>query len=363
MRKALWTCLLIGICGACSDDNDGPLADRNANAATTALAAKLDSWGRDSKVGIGQTVNVDNSAWDVPLDVFETTVPPVVALDLQELHDGLKYGTITLQQVIALAASGSIIQTTWHAFNPHTFQGSGLDRTDADATHGSWDTSWHQIAALLDSTTPEYATFWGWWDSLLAETVLPLQNAGVALIFRPFHEANASFFWWGKPSEAPDAWIQDYKALWTLMQSKAFDAGVHNLVWSYTVVPQTWSGISDPVSMAPDAIDIIGLDAYDDVTDSWSGAKLVLSSYRELSALGKRMSFSEVGPAGFTAAESVDKTWDPAVVSTTVQAEGISPLFVVFWFDDSDGYKQLNSLDNGPAWVATSENGFFSRVR
>jgi mannan endo-1,4-beta-mannosidase len=105
---------------------------------------------------------------------------------------------------------------------------------------------------------------------LLAQELLKVQDAGVPIIFRPYHEAEGNpgdaWFWWGQDGAEP------YKALWKqLYTTLTEDYGIHNLIWefnsyTYSSSPEWYPG--------DDCVDIVGYDKYNTVynrTDGLSG--------------------------------------------------------------------------------------------
>ena len=52
----------------------------------------------------------------------------------------------------------------------------------------------------------------------------------VPVIFRPWHENNGSWFWWGQKLCSDE----EYKSLWNLLQDYLTGRGLDNLLWSYS---------------------------------------------------------------------------------------------------------------------------------
>lgn len=108
-------------------------------------------------------------------------------------------------------------------------------------TEGSWE---HQLF---------YTDLWE------AYTVIKrLQDAGIAVIWRPLHEAagnvpngGEAWFWWGK--DGADV----FKGLWRRMFDYFQDLGIHNLIW-------TWTSCDEDGNWYPGdhQVDIIGTDIY-----------------------------------------------------------------------------------------------------
>jgi mannan endo-1,4-beta-mannosidase len=98
-------------------------------------------------------------------------------------------------------------------------------------------------------------------------------------LWRPLHEAEGGWFWWG--AKGPKPFIQ----LWRLLHERLTRVnGLHNLIWVYTGTanPDWYPG--------DDVVDIIGIDEYpadvrdplsaawDDVQARFGGHKLVALS-------------------------------------------------------------------------------------
>ena len=77
-----------------------------------------------------------------------------------------------------------------------------------------------------------------------------LQDAGIPVIWRPFHEAAGGWFWWGKNAAS-------FKNMWIYMFDYFRQQGVNNLIW-------VWTTEQDDADWYPgDAyVDIVGRDIY-----------------------------------------------------------------------------------------------------
>lgn len=123
-----------------------------------------------------------------------------------------------------------------------------------------------QYAFYKNGTTFDAAnaTVAGTWENEIftsdlakvATSLKQLQDAGIAVIWRPFHEAAGGWFWWGKDAES-------CKQLWVAMFNYFQAEGINNLIW-------VWTSESDDESWYPgDAyVDIIGSDLYDKDTNA-----------------------------------------------------------------------------------------------
>ncbi|MGC3956742.1 MAG: glycosyl hydrolase [Verrucomicrobiota bacterium] len=185
------------------------------------------------------------------------------------------------------------------------------------------------VARAVTPGTPEYAGVLHDLDAI-AEQLKLLQAAQVPVLWRPLHEANGRWFWWG--AAGPEACVK----LWRLMFER-FTAhhGLTNLVWVFSPGANL-----DLAAWYPgDAyVDIIGQDHYP--LDGNHGAAKDI--YDELLALGggaKLVGMSENGPIP-----------DPTLVAT----DKVKWLFFVTWNGEEltkyNSPAQLKEFYNHP-WV------------
>lgn len=83
------------------------------------------------------------------------------------------------------------------------------------------------------------------------EYLKQLQDANIAVLWRPFHEAEGAWFWWG----SKDA--DTFKALWIDMFNQFKSAGLNNLIWVYTA-----EDVTDTWYPGDEYVDIVGRDLY-----------------------------------------------------------------------------------------------------
>jgi hypothetical protein len=311
------------------------LVDLQAGPAARCLAARLDRWQAAGAMGAGQQLNVSTSAYADPLTVLGDRPVPVVGFDLEELFASQGYGfpVAPIDALIAQARAGAVLSMSWHPANP----GSG----------GAYnDRGWHDLSALVDH--PESAAYQSFWSAYAERLALvqQLDAAGVAVVFRPFHEANGDWFWWGHPDPAL------YRRLWARLQQRTWEAGVHNVLWAYSFNAVTGTHIGDPVKLLPARVDLAGMDSYD-YESSDPADQLPVGGYNAVAAKVKRMAITEAGPH-----DSPDGAWDPAVITRTARTLATPPLWSMLWFDDAGGKKQIGSLQRGRAWLDSCRDGF-----
>ena len=132
---------------------------------------------------------------------------------------------------------------------------------------------------LLSPGTPENGLLLSRWEACV-RALRRLGEADVPVLWRPFHEFDGQWFWWGKGGG--DA----FQALWRMMYRCFTQEGLHHLIWVL--------GYADDVRPGwypgDDFCDVLGSDTYK--TETCHAA-----SYRRLKALSpqKPLAFHECG--------------------------------------------------------------------
>jgi len=228
--------------------------DPDATAETRALFARLNAlrgehllFGHQhsTEYGIGWTaVDTEDS------DVKRTTgaFPAVYGWDLfAPQQSTADRGPLSMRaHVLAAHARGGINTFCWHAPNPVT-GGGFYDKTPA-------------VAALLPGGE-KHAQFKADLDAIAA-FFLDLRDtsgAQVPVIFRPWHEHNGDWFWWGTPYHCKP---EDFAALWRFtVDYLRLEKHVHNLLYAWS--PNwTWRDTYF-IGYPGDAyVDVFGYDIY-----------------------------------------------------------------------------------------------------
>jgi len=166
--------------------------------------------------------------------------------------DGINFRQRLVDEAILRHHDGFIITLMWHAVRPIddepvTFEESVQGKVSA----ADWEELITPGTRLNDR--------WKSQVDVIAWHLRQLQYANVPVIWRPYHEMNGGWFWWGrKPGE------RGYKALYRMM----FDRLVHyhnirNLVWVYNC-NELGENIDSYESHYPgdDVVDILATDVY-----------------------------------------------------------------------------------------------------
>lgn len=144
-----------------------------------------------------------------------------------------------------------IVTLMWHWNAPKDL----LDTEDAPWWSGfyTYATTFDPTVAMNDQNSEEYELIIRDIDVIAAE-LKKLQDAKVPLLWRPLHEAEGEWFWWGSKGPETCVW------LWKLMYDRLTNEhGLDNLIW-------VWTGTNSEVALdwypGDEYVDIIGADIY-----------------------------------------------------------------------------------------------------
>jgi mannan endo-1,4-beta-mannosidase len=183
--------------------------------------------------------------------------------------------------------SGGLVTLSWHADNP--FQEGYNCRWNSVANKESIN-----LDGLLKSApNSEARTNYRTELNNIAKALQALKNAGVIVIWRPFHEMNAEWFWWGiNDYSGKQTNAQAYKNLWKDMYNTFVDEyGLTNLIWVYSPSESaTWKAPINAFFPGSDYVDLVGLDVYSPV------GRITDSDYNQLVLLDKPVVLAECGP-------------------------------------------------------------------
>ena len=182
--------------------------------------------------------------------------PMVLSVDLcpLELQNGYYMSGSTWEQhrraILDQHRRGGITTISWHMHNP---------ATGGDA----WDVSDSRTVRKILRDTDARRKFLHNLD-LAAEYILALRDDSgelIPLIFRPFHESQGSWFWWGRDLCSS----RDFIRLWRFTHQYLTQRGCTNLLYCFSVSGVTQS-VADYLERFPgtDYVDILGTEVYRD---------------------------------------------------------------------------------------------------
>ena len=141
---------------------------------------------------------------------------------------------------------GGIVTICWHCGSD--FSGS---HTESMNTNLNWN-------AALTEGTADYNKLIAGMDKG-AKALKELKDAGVPVIWRPFHEFDGKWFWWGKGG------ADNFKKLWKIMYERYTNYwGLDNLIWNLGYCGDVNGGWYP----GDQYVDIIGADTYVDHSNS-----------------------------------------------------------------------------------------------
>ncbi len=195
---------------------------------------------------------------------------------------------------------------------------------------------WHQseshdlriddLRRLLDSDEPAHR-HWMMTLDHVAQGLSELQDAGVVVLWRPLHEMNGGWFWWGARQEDNGRWVSrdEFVALWRHMheyftQQKQLD----NLLWVYSAAVQNNAHHrpADYYYPGHEYVDVVGLDWYDDDLVQLDR----FQSYSQMVALDKPLGLTEFGPSKLR-----DGSFKNTLLLTTLNEQYPRIGFFVYW--------------------------------
>ena len=191
-------------------------------------------------------------------DVLRTVgdYPAVMGFDLGgiEMGDAKNLDSVPFTRIhdelVAHCERGGIVTLSWHPRNPLT-GGTAWDVNDSTT-----------VRSILPGGT-QHAKFQTWMQRVgdFIGDLKTRDGQPVAIIFRPWHENNGSWFWWGQKLCTDD----EFHALWNMLQDYLRDErGFSNLLWSYS--PNLDGGWNEERFLARypgnDRVTLIGEDAY-----------------------------------------------------------------------------------------------------
>lgn len=170
--------------------------------------------------------------------------------------DGINFRQRTVDKAIEWHRRGGIVTLMWHAVPPTT-----------DANFTTWqgpngvqsrltDEQWQQL--ITDGT--EINLRWKSQVDVIAFYLKQLQDAGVPVIWRPYHEMNGDWFWWcGREGD------RGYRSLYRMLyQRLTYFHKLNNLIWVFNANELGSSNVKGYDGFYPghEYVDVLATDIY-----------------------------------------------------------------------------------------------------
>ena len=262
--------------------------------------------------------------WDLgKSDVLLTTgdYPAVMGFDLGKIEldskenlDGVPFDRMR-QEIIAQYKRGGIVTLSWHPWNPATGE-------------NAWDPKGDAVAAVLDGGVQQQK--FDCWLKKVSDFILSLKtNDGklIPVIFRPWHEMNGGWFWWGANSCTP----AQYNQLYANTYHRLTKAGCSNIVWAWSPNLGSEKTVEAFLERFPGEqyVDMVGIDIYEFDNDDAAYQQNLSASLDVMLAAAKKVgkipALTETGCRGI----SQKKDWFTKTLWPVLQKYQVS--YVLFW--------------------------------
>lgn len=176
--------------------------------------------------------------------------PAILGVDMMDYTEGrIAKGASSndTTNALAFAEKGGMVTVVWHWNAP-----TGLYDTEAQPWYRGFyteATDFNIADALVDTTNANYTALIKDIDTIAVQ-LKKLQDAGVPVLWRPLHEAEGKWFWWG--AQGPEACKKLYHILYERL---TVHHSLNNLVWVWNSVDPAWYPGSD-------VVDIVSADTY-----------------------------------------------------------------------------------------------------
>lgn len=272
-------------------------------------------------------------------DVLATVgdYPAVMGFDLGgiEMGDAKNLDSVPFTRIhdelIAHHKRGGIVTLSWHPRNPLTDNGHGGTFPQGSA----WDVTDTTVVKSILKGGSQHEKFQSWMQRVgdFIETLKNKDGQPVPIIFRPWHENNGSWFWWGQKLCTD----QEFRGLWNMLQDYLRDErGFSNLLWSYS--PNLDGGWTEERFMqrypGNDRVTLIGEDAYqwgteEDFKRDLTADLTFLSDFAKKNE--KLLAMTECGLKNMT-----DSTWWTRVLQPIMDQYPIS--YFLLWRNYKEEY-------------------------
>ncbi|WP_188150330.1 glycoside hydrolase family 26 protein [Teredinibacter waterburyi] len=239
--------------------------------------------------------------------------------------DGINFRQNIVDEAIRRHEQGFINTIMWHAVpptmdEPNTFENAIQSKLT--------DAQWQEM------TTPgtELNERWKSQVDVIAWHLKQLQYAHVPVLWRPYHEMNGFWFWWGY-RQGPEG----YAKLWRMMFDRLVNFHkLDNLIWVFNA-NEVKDRVPDYKLFYPgaDVVDVLATDVYSKRYDKENYQQLV-----EL-ADGKPIALGEVG--GFPTTEMLDEQPEWVWFMSWRDPDN-------FFWADGDSMRSLFKYDRSTSW-------------
>ncbi|CAN5436545.1 glycosyl hydrolase [soil metagenome] len=261
------------------------LVDPKATPEARDVFARLcDAYGRETLSGVYSREDAEL------VRKVSGNLPAIMGGDLMDYSPSrIEYGVEkknTSEELIALAREGYLLTVSWHWNAPSGLLDKMITGPDGNQVDARWYKGFNTNAttfdlsnAIADERSEDYRLLVRDIDAIAIQ-LRKFEKAKVPILWRPLHEAEGKWFWWGATGAEP------YVKLWRLMHDRLTNHHqLHNLIWVYT------GGVDHSWYPGDAFVDVVGIDAYppdvrDPLSEFWDAVRAQYSD-RKLLALSE----------------------------------------------------------------------------
>jgi mannan endo-1,4-beta-mannosidase len=227
----------------------------DASAEARALLARIQALSGDSILAGQHDYNSGLGEWSDRVESLTGKRPVVWGTDFY-WSGGEDPGPRVVEEAIRRHRAGHIVTLMWHVGRPVDDPPyPWAESVQAELTDAEW----------MELTTPGTALHGRWLDQVdrVAGHLARLRDAGVPVLWRPYHEMNGVWFWWGD-RPGPDGFPKLYRMLFERL-TRHHD--LDNLVWVWNAnaprdIPHDQAFAYDDFFPGHDVVDILATDVY-----------------------------------------------------------------------------------------------------
>jgi mannan endo-1,4-beta-mannosidase len=322
------------------------LVDKNATNETAALFYNMKTLAKTKTMFGHQDDTFQGYGWEREAgrsDVKEVTgsLPAVYGWDFLNITSFQKnswftqYASDIKSRVIDAYNQGGVNTFSWHYWNPVASEEAGNGNEGKNADFYFKNAPYQAVDKILPGGE-KHEVFKRSLDEI-AEFTKNLKTADgtlIPIIFRPFHELDGDWFWWGNPYCTEQQYIDLYRFTVTYLRDIK---GVRNMLFSWSP-DNRFSSEASYLTRYPgdDYVDVLGTDNYGDLstgnTPITANNKLKIVSDYAISK-NKIAAFTETG---LNKIPQVD--WFTQMLLKVLTTKKVEIAYVLLWGNRTDSY-------------------------
>jgi len=321
--------------GKSLNENDNVPVDRNATTETKALYTNLKKIqenhilvGHHDATLYGHTWAGDDNRSDIK-DVCGSH-PAFIGFDFAFITNKPSEMTahrseLLLRRMIETYNRGAVITMCWHTDNPLNGETAWVDTTKA-------------VVNTVKELLPGGKAHETYKEKLKLIAQMAHNSRGadgelIPIIFRPFHEMEGGWFWWGRPYRSS----QEFKMLWRFTVDYLKDSlQVHNFLYAFSTDCKFKTREDYLIDYPGDKyVDVLGMDEYWDFKpDGANNPLLAAEKVKIVSGLAQEK--DKVAAMTETGLESItDSTFFTKTLLPVLRYKGSKLAYVMLWRNDN----------------------------